>query len=69
MLMRKGMCPEMNYTGRQHGVWDEHRVLHLGNPFPQPSCEAHPHPPLFTLSFLLFLDDLMLEIAPVSTDF
>lgn len=36
---------------------------------PQPPWAAHPHFPLFSLSFLLFLEDLIHAPAPASIDF
>jgi len=41
MLMRSRICPGMNYTGRQHSVWDSHGALCLGNEgFPSASLSV-----------------------------
>lgn len=41
MLMRSGICPGMNYTGRQHRVRDSHGALCLGNEgFPSASLSV-----------------------------
>lgn len=49
MLMRSGICPGMNYTGRRHRVRDSHRALCFGNEgFPSASPSGGPQFPFFS---------------------
>lgn len=69
MLMRSGICPGMNYTGRQHRVRDSHRALCFGNEgFPSASLSRWSSVPLLLLSFLLLVEALMQAPAAASTD-
>ena len=69
MLMRSGICPGMNYTGRQHRVRDSHRALCFGNEgFPSASLSGWSSVPLLLLSFLLLVEALMQAPAAASTD-